>query len=406
MAKLTRRSVLAGTAAVATTALGAGPSFAAAPLAGKQAPAFYRYKIGSYELTAIHDGVWMRDIDDKFVKNAPWAAVQKAMSDGGMTPGKLAIPFTTLVVNTGSKLVVIDTATGGQLTPTAGLFGANLAAAGIDPKDVDIVLISHFHPDHINGIKTKEGAIVFPNAEIKVPAAEWAYWMDDSNMAKQPEAARPGWLNVRRIFGDIAAKVAKFEGDKEVAPGITSIAAPGHTPGHTVFAIASGNQSMLCLSDTTNNPLLFARNPDWQAAFDTDGALAAETRKKLLERAVVDKMLVQGYHFPFPASGHIIKTGAFNYDLVPALWAAVDLIFAVTTTEGRPRGGPRIVLDTAVASLQQAHTVRMRPIDNRGRDPFTWKRYRCAVSQSEAAKRESGESGRVGHSIPELPPQL
>ena len=317
MTALTRRTLLAGAAAASALPYAAQ---AAAPAAGKQAPAFYRYKIGSYELTAIHDGIWLRDIDDKFVKNAPWPAVQKAMADAHMPAGKLAIPFTTLLVNTGSKLVLIDTATAGQLAATAGSFGSNLAAAGIDPKQIDTILISHFHPDHINGIRDKEGALVFANAEIKVPAAEWAFWMDDGNMAKQPEGARPAWLNVRRIFRGLEDKVTKFEPNKEVAPGITSIAAPGHTPGHTVFAIASGNQSMLALGDTTNNPALFVRNPDWQAAFDTDGAMAAETRKKLLDQATVDRMLVQGYHFPFPASGNIIKTGAQNYDLTPVTW--------------------------------------------------------------------------------------
>ncbi len=320
MTGLTRRDLLAGSALAAASATLPLSVQAAAPAAGKQAPAFYRYKVGSYELTAIHDGVWIRDVDDKFVRNAPWSAVQKAMSDASMAPGKLQIPFTTLVVNTGSKLILIDTATGGQLAPTANSFGPNLAAAGIDPKQIDTILISHFHPDHINGLRDKEGAIVFPNAEVKVPATEWAYWMDDGNMSKAPEGARAAWLNVRRVFKGIEDKVVKFEGEKEVAPGITSIAAPGHTPGHTVFAIASGNQSMLALGDTTNNPLLFVRNPDWHAVFDTDGAVAAETRKKMLDRAAVDRMMVQGYHFPFPASGHIIKTGAHSYDLVPALW--------------------------------------------------------------------------------------
>ena len=125
---------------------------------------------------------------------------------------------------------------------------------------------------------------------------------------------------MRRIFGDIAAKVEKFEPNKEVAPGITSIAAPGHTPGHTVFAIASGNQSMLVLGDTTQQSAAVRAQSGLAAAFDIDGAMAAETRKKLLDRATVDSMLVQGYHFPFPASGHIVKTGAHSYDLVPVTW--------------------------------------------------------------------------------------
>jgi glyoxylase-like metal-dependent hydrolase (beta-lactamase superfamily II) len=130
---------------------------------------------------------------------------------------------------------------------------------------------------------------------------------------------KPVFRNARRIFSDLK-DVKRYEPGKELAPGITSIPAYGHTPGHTAFAIASGGQSMLLLSDTTNNPWLFVRNPDWQAGFDMDGPMAVENRKRLLDRAAVDRMLVQGYHFPFPASGHIVKTGANSYDLAPVLW--------------------------------------------------------------------------------------
>ena len=125
--------------------------------------------------------------------------------------------------------------------------------------------------------------------------------------------------NARRVFGDIASKVQRFDAGKEVESGIVSIAAPGHTPGHTAYAINSGNQSMLYLADTTNNPWLFVRNPQWQAAFDMDGAMAVETRKKMLDRAASDKMRAHGYHWPFPASGYITKT-AKGYDLMPAMW--------------------------------------------------------------------------------------
>jgi len=319
MTEISRRSLISGAATAATAAMISTPGTAAAPAAGKQAAAFYRFRIGSYELTAVHDGVWNRAIDEKFVRNAGWTEVQKAMSDAFMEPGKLQISFTALVVNTGSKLIAIDTATGGQLTETAGMYGANLAAAGIDPKQIDTILISHFHPDHINGIRDKEGALVFPNAEIHVPAPEWDYWMDDGNLGKQPEAARPGWLNVRRVFKGIEDQVNKFEPGKDMAPGIMSVFTPGHTPGHTSYIVASGNQSIMALGDITNNPWLFVRNPDWQAVIDTDGAMAAETRHKVLDRVAADRTMVQGYHFPFPASGHIVKAGK-GYDLVPAIW--------------------------------------------------------------------------------------
>jgi glyoxylase-like metal-dependent hydrolase (beta-lactamase superfamily II) len=316
-----RRTLLAGTAVAAAMPLASRVAHSAAQPAGKQAPGVYRFKLGSYELTAISDGVWLRDIDDKFVKNAKWDDVQQTLTRSFMRTDKLPIPFTTLVVNTGSKLIAIDTGTGAQLAPTAGTYMDNLAAAGIDPKAVDTILISHFHPDHINGIKTKEDALVFPNAEIQVPGPEWAFWMDDAKMNNAPDAAKPVFRNARRVFGNIK-DVKQFEPGKEVAPGITSIAAYGHTPGHTAFTIASGDKSMLVLSDSTNHPALFVRNPEWQAIFDMDGNMAVDNRKRLLDRAATDKMLVQGYHFPFPASGYIAKSGN-GYELVPVQWTPV-----------------------------------------------------------------------------------
>jgi glyoxylase-like metal-dependent hydrolase (beta-lactamase superfamily II) len=320
MSRFTRRALLAGsTLALGASALPQQATAVARP-SGKQTPQLYRYKIGDYELTAIGDGVWDRPIDENFVRNAGIGDVHKAMTEAFMpATDKLAIPFTTLLVNTGSKLVLIDTGSGGQIASTAGTFGANLAAAGISPKAIDIILISHFHPDHINGIKTKDDERVFPNAEIKVPAAEWAYWMDDGNLSAAPENMKTYFLNARRIFRNIAKDVTHFEPDTEVAPGIATIAAQGHTPGHTAFSVASANQSMLVLSDTTNHPKLFVRRPEWQPVFDMDGSLAVETRKRLLDRAATDKMLVQGYHFPFPASGHIAKSGR-GFELVPAEW--------------------------------------------------------------------------------------
>jgi glyoxylase-like metal-dependent hydrolase (beta-lactamase superfamily II) len=318
MTAMTRRLMLAGSGAAAA-ALAAPQAQAASPAAGKQGPGLYRTKLGSYELTALYDGTWFRKIDDKFVRNASGDEVAKALTDSFLTPGIVPTSFTALLVNTGSRLVLIDTGTGGQLGPSTGLMMGALAAAGVEPKAIDTILISHFHPDHINGIKDKDGNKVFANAEIQVSAPEWAHWMDDARMNAAPDAARTAFLNVRRIFKDIAGEVKRFEPGKEVAPGITSVASYGHTPGHTSFAVASGNQSMMVLGDVTNHPWLFARHPQWQGVFDTDGAMAAETRKRMLDRAAADRMLVQGYHFPFPASGYITKT-ATGYDVVPVMW--------------------------------------------------------------------------------------
>jgi glyoxylase-like metal-dependent hydrolase (beta-lactamase superfamily II) len=314
--KINRRSLLAGSA-LATAAMPVA-GFAKAPPAGKQAAGLYRYKLGDYEMTALYDGVWNRPIDDKFVPNVAFADVQKVLSDSFLPTDKLPVPFTALLVNTGTRLVLLDTGTAGQFPGgTSGSMNENLAAAGIVPAAIDTIVISHFHPDHINGIKTKDDALVFPNAEILVPAPEWAYWMDDAKLSNAPQALKGNFLNVRRVFKNV--KVTQYEPGKEVAPGVTSIAAYGHTPGHAAFAVASGSQSMLVLSDVTNHPWLFLRNPEWQAAFDMDGPMAVDTRRRLLDRAVADKMLVQGYHFPFPASGHVTKSGT-NYDFVPIMW--------------------------------------------------------------------------------------
>jgi glyoxylase-like metal-dependent hydrolase (beta-lactamase superfamily II) len=152
-----------------------------------------------------------------------------------------------------------------------------------------------------------------------VPAPEWAYWMDDANLNAAPADLKITFLNQRRVFSDIAKQVTQFEPGKEVAPGIVTVPAPGHTPGHTVFAVHSGDQSLLVLSDTAQHPAVFARHPDWQAVFDIDGAEAVATRKKLFDRAAADRMLVTGYHFPFPACGHLIKT-ATGYEHVPVEW--------------------------------------------------------------------------------------
>ncbi len=318
MPALTRRSLIAG-AALAAIGTGADPAAAVAPPADKQAPAIYRYKIGSYQLTALYDGIWYRPITDKFIRNAPFAEVEHALDAAFMPHDRLATPFTALVVNTGSKLVLIDTGTGGQISPSAGELRDNLIAAGIDPNAVDQIVISHFHPDHINGIKDKDNRLIFPNAEIMVPAPEWAFWMDDANLNSAPADLKPTFLNQRRIFTDIARQVTHYQPGKEVAPGIVTLPAPGHTPGHTVFAIHSGDQSLLVLSDTAQHPAVFARHPDWQAAFDVDGAEAVATRKKIFDRAAADRMLITGYHFPFPACGHLIKT-ATGYEHVPIEW--------------------------------------------------------------------------------------
>jgi glyoxylase-like metal-dependent hydrolase (beta-lactamase superfamily II) len=315
MHQVSRRSLL--TASALAGAAFAMPAGAIAPFAGAQGPGVYRFRLGDFQLTALFDGIWYLPIDDKFVRNASGAEVNQALAAAFLPPSVLPISFTALLVNTGTKLVLIDTGTAGQIADTAGSMLDNLKVAGIDPKAIDTILISHFHPDHIDGIKTKDDEKVFPNAEILVPEPEWTFWMNDAGPAQG--AVKRYFLNARRIFKDIAGDVRRFTPGGEVAPGIVSVPAFGHTPGHTAFAIHSGNQSMLAMSDTVRNPYLFARHPDWQPSFDMDGPQAVAARWQILDRVVADRMLVQAYHFPFPACGHMIKT-ATGYELVPVEW--------------------------------------------------------------------------------------
>jgi glyoxylase-like metal-dependent hydrolase (beta-lactamase superfamily II) len=318
MASLTRRSFFPATvAALAAPSLAA----AAAPAASRQGPGVYRSRLGGFELTALYDGVWYQPIEGALVRNASRDDVNKALTDAFLAPDVLPINFTALLVNTGSRLVLIDTGTAGQLTDSAGTLPDNLAVAGVRPADIDTIIISHFHPDHINGIKTKDGAKVFPNAEIKVPEPEWTFWMDDGNLHRYADSKTLHlyFLNARRIFADIAREVTRFTPGQEVAAGITSIPAYGHTPGHCAFAISSGKESLLVVSDTARLPALFVRHPEWQPRFDMDGPLAVQTRKAMLDRAAADRMLVQGYHFPFPGSGHIVRT-ASGFDFAPTMW--------------------------------------------------------------------------------------
>jgi glyoxylase-like metal-dependent hydrolase (beta-lactamase superfamily II) len=315
---LSRRALLAA-AAAAVPALSADSAFAKAPLGGPQSAGFNRFKLGSFEVIGLHDGVVQPNLPKGFVRNASDEDVAKAFAELGLPSDKLTITFTTLAVNTGDKVVLLDTGFGNNGGPTTGNTVAALAAAGIEPKDVDAVVLSHFHGDHISGVRSKEGELVYPNAAIMVPEPEWAFWMDDAKMNAAPEGQKGNFALVRKQFGPVAKDVARFGWGKEIIPGITTVQADGHTPGHTAFMIASGKDTMMFVADLTNNPLIFARRPDWQAVFDMDPNLAIATRKRLLDMASADKTRLAFYHAPFPATGYVVKDGA-GYEFLPALW--------------------------------------------------------------------------------------
>jgi len=213
MNDLSRRNLLAGAAAMtagtALTSFGPPTAHAAVPAAGAQAPGFYRYKVGAYECTSINDGARSFPLPDTFVKNVPKEEALAAAEAAYMPKGMVTVPFNPQLINTGSKLILIDSGNGvAILEPSKGAVGRtlqNLTAAGVDPKSIDIVLLSHLHPDHTNGIRALDGSIAFPNAEIMVPSVDWAFWTSEENAAKAQsnEMMKNYFANVKKTFAGI-----------------------------------------------------------------------------------------------------------------------------------------------------------------------------------------------------------
>jgi glyoxylase-like metal-dependent hydrolase (beta-lactamase superfamily II) len=327
MIQLTRRELLAGTAAT-TAALSMGLSAselrAAAPAAGKQAPGFYRYKVGDIEVTVVSDGVNRFKVPDELVSNAKPADVKAALSAAFMSTDMFENTYTPVVLNIGGKLVLVDTGQGeAGFNASKGMNGqlmTNLAAAGLNPGMIDTVIISHYHGDHVNGLLKADNSLAFPNAEILVPAAEHKYWMDDGEMSRAPKGRVEGlFKNNRRVFsGEMLKRVRTYEWDKEVVHGITAVGTPGHSPGHTSLLVSSGSGKVFVQGDVTHVPYLFARNPGWHAFYDQDAVMAEATRRKIYDMLASEKMMVQGFHYPFPAHAYIEKTATgYRETMVP-----------------------------------------------------------------------------------------
>jgi glyoxylase-like metal-dependent hydrolase (beta-lactamase superfamily II) len=318
MTEVTRRALLTGAAAAAAAAPLATslPARAAAPPAGAQAPGWYRYKVGSFEVTVVTDGMGRFKVPDNFVGNVSKDELGKALTAAYLPPDSMATPYNPIVVNTGSKLVLIDTGTGEaahtQSKGATGQLMTNLAAAGIDAKAIDAVIISHYHGDHVNGLLKADNSLAFPNAEILVPAAEHKFWMDDGEMSRAPAGRMEGlFKNNRRVFaGEVMKRLRTYEEGKEVVPGITAVGTHGHSAGHNSHIVASGSGKVYVQADVTHVPFLFARNPGWHAFYDQDPVMAEATRRKVYDMLVAEKMLVQGFHYPFPSLAYVEKSGS------------------------------------------------------------------------------------------------
>src|SRR5664279_2445346 len=257
MHKLTRRNLLSAAAgAAAAVAMPLDHSVrAATPPAGKQAAGWYRYKIGSVEVTVATDGVARFKMAEDHVINIKKDVVNAALAEVFMEKDMMTTPYNPICLNTSAKLVVIDTGTGEanykKSNGVGGQFVSNLAAAGIERAAVDTVIISHFHGDHINGLLMADNSLTYPNAEILVPAPEHTYWMDDGEMSRAEKGRIEGnFKNVRRVFNaEVMKRVKTYDWGKEVLAGITAQGTPGHTPGHTSYVLSSGSDAVYLQSD-------------------------------------------------------------------------------------------------------------------------------------------------------------
>jgi len=321
MKSIERRTFFrAGSAVAAAATLGVAPlgqAFAEAAKVGRQNAGFYRLKLGSTEVTVISDGtiafppsLW----------TAPVAEVDAALAAEVRSTEEVVFQLNTMLINTGNKLVLIDTGTGGKLQDASGALLGSLAAAGYRPEQVDMVLFTHLHPDHLWGVSDKAtGRLLFPNASYVVTETELKFWSNTTLPSQVPAALRPMVETTQQHLKLIASRLSPIKTGSEVVPGITSLDTPGHTPGHMSFHVASGNDALLIAGDVVANETLSFRRPEWGYGFDVDAAQAAKTRVAFLDRCVADKTLIASYHLPFPAVGHVVRDGA-AYRWLPAEW--------------------------------------------------------------------------------------
>ena len=322
MLQMSRRHVLAS--AVAASAFGlsqrlewVSPAFAETPL--EPTVGHYKYKVGDIEVTAVYDGIWRKPHDPAFIKNASVEDTKAALAKAGLTTDFMPIPLTVIVLKIGDRLIMVDAGSGvGQWQANATNLPANMKAAGIDHSKIDTILVSHFHPDHVWGLMEKgTNAAVFPNAELIVNAAEYNWWTDPSRPEKLAEGRKAAGKRIAGVF-PTWKNWKLVEDGAEVAPGVRLIAAPGHTPGHSVFLITSGKEQLMASNDTMYVPALLAPHPEWEGAYDQNGPMAVATRRKLIDQVIADKMMISGAHFPFPGAGAFAKDGS-AYTFTPVV---------------------------------------------------------------------------------------
>jgi glyoxylase-like metal-dependent hydrolase (beta-lactamase superfamily II) len=306
-------ALLAGAAAaVAPTAL------AHAPEAGKRAqPGFYRFKLGTIEITVVSDGTLA------FPTETPWG--DRAEDARGLltstfhTSRPEVVQINTTLVNTGDKLMLIDAGCGvDKFQNTTGRLLGNLAAAGYAPGDIDMILFTHFHFDHLWGISDgKNASLLFPSAEFVASEAEFAFWSDPELPSKVSAKQQPVVTQTNLKLA--SPRLHQIKAGAEVVPGVTTFDTAGHTPGHMSVHISSGSEEMLLTGDVVFDSEVSFLHPEWPFGFDIDAPMGTKARMAFLDRAAADKTLVGSYHLPFPGFGHVVREGS-AYRWLPADW--------------------------------------------------------------------------------------
>jgi glyoxylase-like metal-dependent hydrolase (beta-lactamase superfamily II) len=317
---LDRRMLLrAGSAAVGAAALAPNvPALAHAPQAAERPqPGFYHFKLGTIEITVISDGTLAFSAETLWLDRAEEA--RGLLTSTFQLPRPVGLEINTILVNTGDKLVLIDAGCGvNKFQKTTGRLLGNLSAAGYAPGDIDTILFTHFHFDHLWGISDHENAsLLFPSAEFVATETEFAFWSAPDLADKLPPEQQPRVTQANLKLTHPRLRLIKAVA--EVVPGVTTFGTPGHTPGHIAVNISSGSEELLLTGDVVVNSAVSFLHPEWPFGFDIDVPLATKTRMAFLDRASADKTLVGSYHLPFPGFGRVVREGG-AYRWLPADW--------------------------------------------------------------------------------------
>ena len=279
-------------------------------------PAAMRFAVGDMTLTALLDGTL--HIGPESLIGIEPDAYDDLMTAAFRDPATYPSAINAFLVQTGDQTILIDTGSGGAMGEGAGKLPANLSGAGVAPEDVTRLIVTHLHPDHIGGA-VADGSAVFPNAEVHLAEAERAFWTDDANFSGADEMTRSFVDLARGTLNAYSDRLSPFDGETEVAPGITSMPLPGHTPGHTGFMLSSGDDAVLIWTDIVHVPPVQLARPDVAIGFDVDPEQAVETRMSILDRVVADRLMIAGSHMGFPGLANIEADGD-GYRAIDAMY--------------------------------------------------------------------------------------